>query len=146
MKPVFINSIVNLLSQQNDTVSAPMSPMLFAKEVAAQMEFKFNRLARLHFTDTRMNQKNEKGEGWTGHDNLIIATHYKNDFWVSLWVDTGIGGCPVAMGYKSDREIIIAPIYRKADLDRKLTDGEIKELVNYVFDNPQEIAIDKPEQ
>lgn len=118
-----------------------MSPFLFAKDMAKQTEFKYNRLARVWFEDERIFQIYENGEGLTGHDTLIIGCQYSNDLWLSLWVDSGVGGMPVAMGFQSDREITVTPIYEQAEYARKLTLQEIQEVFDYVFANPREMAI-----
>lgn len=142
MKQPFKFSIQSLLSENKPgDISGPMSPTLFAKEMAQQMEFTYNRLARVWFDDAETFQIYEDGEGLTGHDTLLIACQYPDELWLSLWVDSGIGGLPVAMANQSDREITITPIYEKTEYARKLTIQELQELFNHVFDNPQKIAI-----
>src|SRR3978361_130577 len=111
----------SLLSQKDGKVSGPMSPMLFAKEMAQSADFKYNRLARLWFDDERINQKYEDG-GLTGHDTLIIGTIYENDVWLSLWVDSGTGGMPVAMAYQSGNEVQFTPVYKKEKYARSLSE------------------------
>jgi hypothetical protein len=133
-------SVQNLLSRKDGTVSGPMSPMLFAKEMAKSVGFKYNRLARVWFDDERINQCKEDG-GLTGHDNLIIGAVYENDVWLSLWVDSGVGGMPVAMAYRADKEVEITPVYRKAKYARKLTGQEIQEVFNLVFLDINQINI-----
>lgn len=143
MEQPFKFSIQNLLSKkENGHISAPMSPMLFAREMAKQSDFKFNRLARVWFEDERIHQCREDG-GNTGHDTLLIGAQYENDFWLSLWVDSGIGGIPVAMCYQSDGEITTTPIYTKTSFARKLTTRQIAEIFNHVFSHPEIIAVKK---
>lgn len=127
--------IQSLLSHKDGGVSGPMSPVLLAKELAKSTRFKFNRLARVSFDDERINQKYEDG-GLTGYDNLIIATVYSNDLWLSLWVDYGVGGMPVAMSYLSGREIEITPIYKAAKYARKLTEVDVAQIFQTIFLNP----------
>jgi hypothetical protein len=81
-KQQFTYSIQPLLTQKDGSISGPMSPVLFAKEMASHVGFKHNRLARLWFADERINQCREDG-GLTGHDTLIIGAVYKNDIWLS---------------------------------------------------------------
>lgn len=141
MKKSFNFSIQNLLSEtKQGTISAPMSPMLFAKEVAEQEQIKFNRLARVWFEDERINQYREDG-AYTGHDTLIIGCQYANDLWLSLWVDLGTGGIPVAMCYQSDRKTVCTPVYAKMRYAVKLRHEQITEIFGYVFSNPETIAI-----
>ncbi|RXK87012.1 hypothetical protein [Filimonas effusa] len=106
------------------------------------MDFKFNRLARVQYANDEIHQQYE-GDGLTGHDTLIIGCAYKNDFWLSLWVDMGVGGLPVAMRHQSDNEITVTAIYHKTSFAAKLTDTEIAVLFNHVFDNPGQIDIIK---
>ena len=146
MKQTIKFSIQNLLSQKDQgTVCGPMSPMLFANEVALQQEFKFNRLARVRFEDERINQRREDG-GYTGNDTLIIGCQYANDLWLSLWVDSGTGGTPVAMCYQSDKETVCIPVYDKTRYAVKLSHEQICEIFNYVFSNPETIAIKKEQE
>jgi len=132
--------IQSLLSEKDGNVSGPMSPMLFAKEMALSADFKFNRLARVWFDDDRINQKREDG-GLTGHDTLIIGTVYKNDVWLSLWVDSGVGGMPIAMVYQSDNEVEITPVYLQEKFARNLSASEIGEVFNFVFNDINRINI-----
>lgn len=143
MKQTFNFSIQNLLSEiKQGTVSAPMSPMLFAKEMAQQHKFKFNRLARVWFENERINQCREDG-GYTGHDTLIIGCRYCNDMWLSLWVDSSTGGVPVAIRFQSNKETIHTPVYDKTRYAKKLSHEQICKIFDYVFNNPEAIAIEK---
>ncbi|MDB5088599.1 MAG: hypothetical protein JWR09_2593 [Mucilaginibacter sp.] len=140
MKEAIKFSIQSLLSRKDGNVSGPMSPTLFAKEMAQSAGFKYNRLARVWFEDDRINQCKEDG-GLTGHDTLIIGAVYTNDVWLSLWVDSGVGGMPIAMAYQSDREIQITPVYKEAKYARKLTEQEIREIFDCVFLDTNQINI-----
>lgn len=146
MKHPFNFSIQNLLSEtKQGSISAPMSPMLFAKEMARQEQFKFNRLARVWFEDERINQCKEDGS-YTGHDTLIIGCQYSNDLWLSLWVDSGTGGIPVGMCYESDKETVCTPVYTQKRYAVKLSHEQITEIFDYVFSNPETIAIKKEQE
>ncbi|MBS0027223.1 hypothetical protein ACTJJ0_12220 [Chitinophaga sp. 22321] len=133
-------TIQNLLSRKGDKISAPMSPMLFAKEMASQRKEKFNRLARVWFEDETIHQVQEDG-GYTGYDTLIIASQFANDLSLTLWVDEGTQGIPVALAFQSDKEVIITPAYSEAKYARKLSVSEIEEIFTYVFDNPSALDI-----
>jgi hypothetical protein len=136
-------SIQNLLSENKEgAITGPMLPTLFAKEMAQQIGFKYNRIARVWFQDNEIHQIHE-GDGLTGHDTLIIGCQYRNDLWLSLWVDVGIGGTAVAMACKSDREVIIAPVYEKATFARKLTRDEMQEIFAFIFENPGQLTINQ---
>jgi hypothetical protein len=45
------------------------------------------------------------------------------------------------MGYKSEGEILLTPIYDKTEFARKLTVGDIRQLFDYVFNHPECLAI-----
>lgn len=132
--------VQNLLEWQGNKVTAPMSPLLFAQEMVTRLKIKFNRLARVCFEDERINQCREDG-GLTGHDTLIIGIVYTNDIWLSLWVDSGVSGVPVAEIYKSDMEIEITSSYNNVSYDRKLTEVEIRAIFSHVLENMDLIAI-----
>ncbi|MEZ2338366.1 hypothetical protein AB6735_22150 [Mucilaginibacter sp. RCC_168] len=140
MKGTIKFTIQTLLSRTDGKVSGPMSPMLFAKEMAQSVGFKFNRLARVWFADERINQRKEDG-GLTGHDTLIIGAVYTNDLWLSLWVDSGVGGIPIAMTNQLDRIIDNTSVYDGERFARKLTEQEIQEIFNAVFLDPGQINI-----
>lgn len=132
--------IQKLLSRKGDTISAPMSPLHFAKEMARQNQVKFNRLVRVWFDDETIHQRREDS-GHTGHDTLIIAAQYLNDLYLSMWVDEGEYGIPVAMTFQSDRELIITTAYKEAQFTRKLSVQEIQEIFKYIFGNPSALDI-----
>jgi hypothetical protein len=59
---------------------------------------------------------------------------------LSLWVDRGTGGLPVAMGYRSDGEILLTPIYEESAFARKLSAAEIRQLFEHIFTHPECLA------
>jgi hypothetical protein len=140
METTFKFRIQPLLSQKDGKVSAPMSPMLFAEEIAKSTATKFNRLARLWFEDERTNQKREDG-GLTGFDTLLMGTVYENDLLLTLWVDTGTGGIPVAMGFRSDDEVLFTQVYKKETFAKKLSEPEISKIFHLVFGDIHQIDI-----
>src|ERR1700748_253576 len=134
-------SIQSLLTEKEGRISGPMSPTLFAKEMAEKSGFKYNRLARLWFADESINQCREDG-GLTGHDTLLIGTMYSNDLMLGLWVDAGIGGVPIALAYRSDGgEVFFTEIYPQQPYVRHLTKCEVKQIMQSVFDDPTQINI-----
>jgi len=145
MKTSFTFHIQSLLETKDGKVTGPMSPVLFAKEMAAQTETKYNRLARVWFEDEQILQEYEE-DGLTGYDILLVGCQYKTDLLLRLWVDRGSSGLPVAMGYRSDGDILLTPIYEKSEFARKLTANEIKDLFDYVFTHTECIAINTPDK
>jgi hypothetical protein len=140
MKDSFSFHIQSLLERKNGKATGPLSPFLFAKETARQMDMKFNRLARVWLDDEQILQQIED-DGLTGYDCLMLGCQYKDDLLLSLWVDQGVGGLPVAMGYQSDSEILLTPIYEKSEFARKLTIEEIRQLFDYIFTHPECLAV-----
>jgi hypothetical protein len=143
MEQILKYKISSLLQEEKDgTISGPMSPVLFAKEMGIQMQFKYNRIARVCFDDEEVNQYYEENSV-TGHDTIMIGCQSKNDLWLSLYVDLGIGGIPVAMVYQSDREVHMTGVYEHCKFERMLTLEEITGIFEYVFANPESIAINE---
>jgi hypothetical protein len=70
-----------------------------------------------------------------------MAAQYQNDLMLTIWVDTGLGGVPIAMGYQSDREVLMTATYEKETYVRKLTKGEITAIFELVYANPSLIAV-----
>ena len=136
-------SIQTLLSQKDGKVSGPMSPFLFAKEMAERTGVQFNRLARVLFADESVNQIKEDVL-YTGHDSLIIGHDILNDLMLSLWVDFGVGGVPVAIVFRFDWEILITKIYQNQPYERKLTEEEVRQIFDFVFSNPDSLGIHQP--
>lgn len=134
--------IQSLLSKKDGHISGAMSPMLFAKEMAQSIGVKYNRLARIYCEDERINQHYEDG-GLTGHDTLIIGTIYSNDVWLSLWVDTGTGGMPVAMAFQSDNSIDYTEVYKKERYAKKLSEEDIKNIFSSIFSDPTQLNINE---
>jgi hypothetical protein len=132
--------IQSLLSKKDGHISGPMSPMLFAKEMAKSVGFKYNRLARVWCEDNSINQQYEDG-GLTGHDTLVIGMIYDNDVWLSLWVDTGVGGVPIAMAFQSEPEIDFAPVYKKERYAKSLSEADVKEIFDSVFSDTNQLNI-----
>ncbi len=142
-KQQFTFSIQSLLTEKDGHLSGPMSPTLFAKEMAEQSGFKYNRLARLWFADQRINQCREDG-GLTGHDTLLIGLVYSDDMLLTLLVESSVGGTPVAMAYRSDNgEVAFTEAYAQQDYAKKLTHPEIKEIFKSVFADPTQLNIKK---
>ncbi|WP_139235711.1 hypothetical protein [Mucilaginibacter polytrichastri] len=108
--------------------------------MAAQVGFKYNRLARLWLADERINQCREDG-GLTGHDTLIIGAVYKDNVWLSLWVDTGVGGVAIASAFRSDGSIDFVELYRQQPYVSKLSQKQVGEIFQSVFNDPTQINI-----
>lgn len=134
-------TVTGLLEKDGDTISGPMSSVLFAKEMCKHNKTIFNRLARVSFTDRDIFQHND-GD-YTHNEILLIGHQYKDDLKLSLWINEGSCGTPVALAFKSDREIIMAPDGENAEYERTLSKDELKQLFDYVFDNTH--ILDIPE-
>lgn len=139
----FEYSIQSLLTEKGGNISGPMSPTLFAQEMAKHSGIRYNRLARLWFADERINQCYEDG-GLTGHDTLLIGVMYKDDLLLTLWVDSGVGGTPIGMAFRSDKgEVEMTEVYAGQTYAKKLSKNEVKEIFGAVFADPAIINIKK---
>lgn len=127
--------IYSLLTRSENGVTGPMSPVIMAQNVCKQLDVRFNRLARVHFSENDTHQYLE-GAAYTAHDNLIIGRIYKNDIWLSLWVDQGISAVPVAMILKSENIVMPSEIYKKQRYSKTLSIEEMGALFQTIFDNP----------
>lgn len=131
-------TIHNLLSLDDEGYSGPMGPVLFAKEMMSQVGLKFNRLARIYFEDDEIFQNEEEYQSLTAHDILIIGQQFTNRLWLSLWIDEGIKGLPVAKAFTGE-PVTISKGYQSVEYAKKLTDQEIEQIFSYLFANPHEI-------
>lgn len=129
-----------LVKNKEGHVTGPMSSFLFAKEMAAALEIKFNRLARVWLEDEEIHQYYED-ERLTAHDTLIIGCQYQNDLWLSLWINVGVGGLSPAMCYQSDRKVILTPAYASAFFEKKLTETQIQQIFDYAFSHPDCLSV-----
>ena len=132
-------SVQPLLTRKGGKISGPMSPLLFAKEMMAQLDMRYNRLARIWFKDEPVFQRCEYGEQ-TGYDTIIIGSKYSDGLWLSLWIDEGTKGLPVAMAFEGEA-IRTTSIYERAEYLRKLTTAEITQVFDYLFVNQHELNI-----
>ncbi|HRH68815.1 MAG TPA: hypothetical protein PLB89_04840 [Flavobacteriales bacterium] len=105
-------SFHQLLQRKPDGgVSGPMSPVLFAQEMAKHMEHPpFNLVVRVRFDDERCFQQLES-DGWTGYDTLLLGIVGTKHAYIGLWIDTGLGGVAVAMQELDDAGATFTPIY-----------------------------------
>lgn len=134
----------NLLRRDRDgKVSGPMSPVLFAQEMARKQEMTFNRLVRVSFHDGEINNIYEDGykRGLTGHDTLVIGRKWENEFMLQMWTDEGCNGIMIAGAFQSDGEIIMTPIYGKRQYEKKLSPENVKEIFEAIWDNPAKFEI-----
>jgi hypothetical protein len=141
MEATFKFSIQNLLMKWNGKMTGPITAILFAEEVASNIDIEYHYLALIEFEDKQINQIRES-DRLTGHDTLIIGCRYTNDLWLSIWVDEGYVGRPIAMRYQSNKEPTVMELYEDADYVKKLDRMQIQQIFDYVFDNPQLLAIE----
>lgn len=120
----------NLLRKEGEHVRGPMSPVLFAQAMAKHMEEpNYNLVVRVRFEDEHVFQELEHGEGWTGYDTLLLGLVGNKNAYVGLWIDTGLGGVPVAMRDLVDEAATFTPIY-----------GEHRKKPDWVF--PEDATVD----
>jgi len=122
----------NLLYKKRGKIIGAMSPVLFAKEVCEKMGEKFHGLCRVVFDDDLVHNSLRKR---TYYDTLVMLERFKNDNKLAMWIDTGTAGIPVAMMLESNRELIVTPAYRNNKRIKQLSDDEIREIFNKIFDD-----------
>jgi hypothetical protein len=132
--------IHNLLKKDGDKASGPMSPVLFIQEMSEKLEGNFQGCARLMHEDSEVNQTYEgpgRKSGMTGYDTLITTErHGGGEIQAVMFVDQGTRGLPVGYMLKSNRELVMIPIYEKCEeFEKKLTPDEVGEILNQVLDN-----------
>lgn len=102
--------------KDSNTITGPMGPMMFAKQMIKSIGLAdFNVLSRVVFEDQEVFQIYE-GKGkteLTGHDILIIGKRYENTSYLTLWVDEGVQGLPVANYFYDDDKVTLSPLYRR---------------------------------
>ena len=141
MKKQFTFRIESLQSQKQDAGTSPKSMVSFAQAImiAEQNNRNSNRLAKVCFDDETIHQS--EGNGETANDTLIIATGYTDELCLSLWVDKAGLGIPVALCFRSDREVVVTSVYKEALYIRKLSEDELLQIFIYIFDNPTVLNI-----
>ncbi len=126
------------VSDGKETISGAMSPILFVKEMAKQLDFNYDGVARLFYGNEEINQRYE-GKSLTGFDHIAVKKSYTNNTLIMIFIDEGIGGCPVAMKYADDKEAVVTPIYQARDYAKKLSQKEIDDIFAYLFENKEEV-------
>lgn len=122
--------IHNLTTQEDGVLSGPMSPLLFAKEICGQLDINLTGLARVHWDDDRTMQYIDEESGL---DTLVVCEDFKNDTVLFLFLDTGVGGMPVAFRTREDAEITYTPIYNKSNQYNKPSENEVAQVFETIF-------------
>lgn len=108
--------------------------VFFAKMMAENEGMPYcNRLAKLTFTDPAINKALPGAVPLD--ETLILGYEGLNDSILHLCIRSGRSACKIATGSFSNREINIYDDYRHAIILHKLSDKDIKEMFNYVWDN-----------
>ncbi|MDX3913919.1 MAG: hypothetical protein QHC79_10320 [Pseudosphingobacterium sp.] len=115
--------------------------VLFAKTMAEHEGMPYcNRLAKLTFTDPTVNKALPGAVPLD--ETLILGYEGWSDNTLHLCIRSGRSACKIATGSFPNREIDIYDDYRQAIMLRKLSDKDIKEIFNYVWDNMEVIQPD----
>jgi len=129
-----IESLLNGI--ENPT--GPIVQVLFAKRLAEhEGVFSFDRLACITFDNPKVNKAFTGGTPLD--ETLLIGNHYSDESELHLCVRAGNSCLKIATGYLPDRNIVFHPQYRHEILLDKLSDKEIEQVFNHVWDNPQSI-------
>lgn len=108
--------------------------VLFARKMAEHEGMpKCNRLARLIFNDTTVNQPLP---GATSVDEtLILGSEGWNDSVLHLCIRSGRSAVRIATGSFPSREIVMYEEYKEAILLNKLSDKQIEEIFKELWNN-----------
>jgi hypothetical protein len=124
--------VIGLLHEKDGEVRGPMSPVLFAREMADHMEEPMHGLARVLFDDVETHQVYEgKGKtGLTGYDTVLVQTRYANCEVLQMYTEYSNGGIPVAVAHSDELEqgeqaVTVTPLYQTAPMEKKLTKAQI---------------------
>lgn len=135
----------NLLHRDNSgEVTGAFAPVMLAQAMAEQnpvFKGKFYGLLRVHIGDYQTGNDYleifEKGEGLSSHDHVVMLHRFSNTDVIQFYNDEGHIGVPIALGISNKRSVTITKTYRqkKDKYVKSLSDEDIKELFNYLFDN-----------
>lgn len=128
-----------LLYYKNGSLRAGMSPMGFADQISERLHKPMNILVRVWFDDDDILQQNDYGEK-TGFDHLIIGYQDEKEFWLTFWVNKA-DGLPIGIAFESDRMVWITPAYKATRFIKKLSDSQVQEVFQHLFDHPEDRAI-----
>ena len=135
MKDRFLFNIESLLYGIESPKGA-IEQVIFAKKVAEHEGLQFsNRLARVTFDNPAINK--EMPGAVPLDETLLLGYEGWNDTVLHLCIRSGRSVCKIATGYSSNREVTIHDEYRHAIILRKLTDRQIREFFNHVWNNLQ---------
>lgn len=115
--------VYNLLTVENGRLSGPMGPVMFAQEVCKALGTPMHGLARVVWDDEcTMQLIDDEG----GYDTVVFLERYKNDRVLRMFLDTGLGGIPVALFVLSDKTITFTGIYEKSTAFYKPSEAEVR--------------------
>ncbi|SEW24637.1 hypothetical protein SAMN05421841_1810 [Chryseobacterium wanjuense] len=131
---------------KNKKMMAPPEALHFAREMTFPNHEAFNRLAKIWFEDKTIFQYKIDGE-LTSHEVYMIGDRLSETrLTLTLWVDEGDKGVPVARAYQTKRDIYIMQAYEEKNYYYKPSKAQIQEIFNYLFDNPNRLEINRFER
>jgi len=123
--------IQNLCTVQGGIISGPLSPMMFAQDMTKQLGIEFSGLCRIWFDDRLLQAKDED----TGFDSVVILSEYNNTIILSMFLDMGVRGLPIAYLEKEENSIDFSPAYREETNLYKPSDETIKEVFDSILND-----------
>lgn len=124
--------IQNLTTVKDGMLSGPMSPMIFAQEIAEQVEIRLCGISRVWWENERTLQYKDEHSGL---DTLVIYEKYPDNDVLYLFLDTGVNGLPIAFCDKAGGEIIFTPVYLEDTRFIHPTDDEVKQVFDTIFED-----------
>ena len=137
MKKKFSFNIESLLYGIENPKGAIVQVM-FAKKMADHEGIhSFNRLARVEFGNKKINRA---FLGTVAFDETLLLGHEGWNYAVlHLCIRSGQRACKIATAYFPNREIDFQSDYQNAIIQQKLSEKEITEIFNHVWDNMEVI-------
>lgn len=129
-----MHQVKNLLTLEDGKLTGPMSPVMAGKEMANRIDIHLSGLLRIEFDDPRFHQIIEE-RSLTGHDTLVLISHFPNEMVAIMFVDEGYRSCVAGMYTKSNEELWSAPVYEQSEYVKKLGSDQIKEILLDIINN-----------
>lgn len=126
-----IMKIHNLCNLEEGVISGPLSPMMFAQDVMEQLQIRFDGLCRVCFDDNLLQAKDEP----TGYDTVMVLSEYENIFILTMLLDMGAGGFPIAYFEQKENKVVFSEIYQEEQNLFKPKNKEIKEVFNLILND-----------
>ena len=110
--------------------NGPMGPVLFANIMAKETKIGYAQILRIFLAQEVHNYYENKGKkSLTGFDTVVFVTRFADEtFLFRLYIDMDGEAMPVAIKFSNENEVVVTPIYQKANFEKKLSAEELTTL------------------